>query len=404
MNRKILTLILIIIFAQLVYTKDSARDELSARIPSLINSIHKKVTATINSFDEHLVYPRFVSGTNKWHTQPIRSWTSGFFPGILWYTLELTNNKSFEDYARKWTEGLNLIQYYSGSHDVGFMIFNSFGNGYRILKNDDYKNVILQSAKTLATRFNKKVGCLRSWDHSKDKWQYPVIIDNMMNLELLFWAAENGGSKEFYDIAVKHAETTMQNHFRNDGTTYHVVNYDTLSGNIISRNTHQGFADHSCWSRGQAWAIYGFTIAYRFTKDSRFLITAQKAADYFLKNLPPDHIPYWDFNAPNIPNEPRDASAAAIASSALFELSKYGNDSKQKTDYYNKAVAILNSLSSHSYFLDDSSLGIIGHSVGNKPSNSEVDVTLIYGDYYYLEALLRYKKENFDNNILGKSE
>ncbi len=346
MFRKFFLIILIIGFNKAVFAMDSGDDKLTNRIPFLINSIQKKLTGTVEAFGDHLVYPRYVSESNQWITQPIRSWTSGFFPGILWYTAELTKEKSFESSAKKWTEGLNLIQYYPGSHDIGFMIFCSYGNGYRITKNEDYKKVILQTAKTLITRFDQNVGCIRSWDHNTEKWEYPVIIDNMMNLELLFWASQNGGDKKFFDIAYKHAEKTMINHFRPDGSTFHVVNYDTLNGKVISRNTHQGFADESCWARGQAWAIYGFTMAFRFTKDARFLSTAQKAANYFLKHLPEDFIPYWDFNAPNIPNEPRDASAAAVASSALFELSQYGSDDKLKSEYYKNAVAILNSLSS----------------------------------------------------------
>lgn len=404
MGKKVLMFLIIMVGAIVIRAREPEKNDLSTRVPTLIKSVQNKVTKTINSFGDHLVYPRFVSGTVQWHTQPIKSWTSGFFPGILWYTSELTNDKSFVKNAKKWTDGLNLVQYYPGSHDIGFMIYCSYGNGYRLTKNEEYKKVILQTAKTLITRFNSNAGCIRSWDHNKDKWQYPVIIDNMMNLELLFWASQNGGKNELYDIAFKHAETTMMNHFRPDGSTFHVVNYDTTNGNILSKNTHQGYKDESCWSRGQAWAIYGFTMAYRFTKDVRFLTTAQKAAQYYLKNLPTDLIPYWDFNAPNIPNEPRDASAAAIASSALFELSKYGDDSKLKYDYYNSAVEILNSLSSPSYFMDDSSLGIIGHAVGNKPSNSEVDVTIIYGDYYYLEALLRFRSDKFNNNSLGQSK
>ena len=357
----------------------------------LKKNITEKVIKTSKELGDSLLYPRSIMQGGKWKTVPIRDWTSGFFPGILWYMYEFTKDESFVTSAKKWTEGLKPLQHYSGSHDIGFMVYCSFGNGYRLTKNEDYKKVILQTAKTLTARYNEKTGCIKSWDNKK--WQYPVIIDNMMNLELLFWASENGGTKHMYDVAVKHAENTMKNHFRPDGSTYHVLDYDTLNGNVISKNTHQGYADNSCWARGQAWAIYGFTMAYRFTKDERFLNTAKKAADYFIAHLPQDKVPYWDFNAPAIPNEPRDASAAAVAASALFELYTYVHEKGLKKKYYDEGCSILSSLASPNYFSSKEDLeGLIKHSVGNKPSNVEVDASIIYGDYYFLEALLRYNK------------
>ena len=217
----------------------------------------------------------------------------------------------------------------------------------------------------------------------------------MMNLELLFWAAKNGGTQRMYDIAFSHAEKTMQNHFRPDGSTYHVLSYDTLDGSLLWKGTHQGYADTSCWSRGQAWALYGFTMSYRFTRDQRFLQTAMRAADYFIDHLPADKVPYWDFQAPNIPNELRDASAAAIAASGLFELSGYSPDDVIKKKYFSTAVSILQSLSRQPYFTENYTVaGIISYAVGNKPAGNDVDVSLIYGDYYYIEALMRYKKLN----------
>lgn len=353
--------------------------------------ISNKIIRTVNTLRDTLVYPRSTLPEGKWKTVSQRDWTSGFFPGILWYLYEMTNDVFYKKLAEKWTAGLTEIQNYSGSHDIGFIIFCSFGNGYRITKNEEYKKVILQGANTLMKRYNPKVGVIRSWDHSRNRWQYPVIIDNMMNLELLLWASRNGGSQQMYDIAFQHAEKTMLNHFRSDGSTYHVLSYDTTNGNVISKGTHQGYSDESCWSRGQAWAIYGFTMAFRYTKDSRFLETAQKAANYFINNLPPDKIPSWDFSVNNLSNEPHDASAAAIASSALFELSSFISDLALKEKYYFAAVSILKSLCTEQYLTNDtSSLGILNHSVGNKPDNSEVDVSLIYGDYYFIEALIRY--------------
>jgi unsaturated chondroitin disaccharide hydrolase len=350
-----------------------------------------KVAHSVREFGDSLVYPRSAAAGGTWKTVHIRDWTSGFFPGILWYMHEMTGGNQFLQWAQRWTEGLTPLQLYSGSHDVGFMVFCSFGNGYRLTKAEPYKTAILRSAGTLATRFNHRVGCIKSWDNRR--WGYPVIIDNMMNLELLFWASQNGGPRQLYDIAVKHAETTMRNHFRSDGSTYHVLSYDTTNGSVIWRGTHQGYADGSCWSRGQAWAIYGFTMSYRFTRDPRFLQTAQRAAEYYIDHLPADHVPYWDFNAPGIPGEPRDASAAAIAAAALLELSRFVDDAPTKEKYFHAAVATLEALSAQPYFSEDStSTGVLKHAVGSKPSGSEVDVSLIYGDYYYIEALLRYKQ------------
>jgi unsaturated chondroitin disaccharide hydrolase len=240
-------------------------------------------------------------------------------------------------------------------------------------------------------RYNPVVGCIKSWDNRR--WPYPVIIDNMMNLELLFWASQNGGTKEMYDVAVSHAIKTMQNHFRPDYSTYHVLGYDTTTGGVLSKGTNQGYADASCWARGQAWAIYGFTMTYRFTKDPRFLQTAQRAADYFITHLPSDFVPYWDFQAPAIPNEPRDVSAAAIASSAFLELSLYTTETNLKNKYRDTAEKMLSSMCSPSYLAEGTpSHAILNHSVGSKPSKSEVDVSLIYADYYFLEAMLRYTR------------
>jgi unsaturated chondroitin disaccharide hydrolase len=233
---------------------------------------------------------------------------------------------------------------------------------------------------------------IKSWDHGK--WQFPVIIDNMMNLELLFWATKISGDSSFYKIAVSHANTTLKNHFRPDNSSYHVLNYDTLTGDVIEKITAQGYANESAWARGQAWGMYGYTVAYRETKDKRYLDQAVKIADFFLKhpNLPKDKVPYWDFNAPNIPNEERDASAAAIMASGLLELSMHAN----RKDFKTSAEEILKSLSTPTYLAPTGSNHdfILMHSVGHKPAKSEIDVPIIYADYYYIEGLLRYRNMN----------
>ena len=350
----------------------------------------KQLRHTVEELREGFSLPRSTSPDGAWKTVSIYDWTSGFFPGCLWYAFENNHDPFFKKAAEQWTERLDTIQYYAGSHDIGFMILCSDGNGYRLTKNENYKKLLLQTAKTLTTRFNAKVGCIKSWDGAK--WQYPVIIDNMMNLELLFWASRNGGTKDMYDIAISHAEKTMQNHFRSDGSTYHVLSYDTTTGKVVAKNTAQGYADTSCWARGQAWSIYGFTMTYRCTNDQRFLQTAQRAADYFIEHLPADFVPYWDFQAPQIPDEPHDASAAAIAASGLFELSTFVADTELRTKYFKAAENILKSLCSFSYLAKGtSSHGILNHCVGHKPNNSEIDVSLIYADYYFLEALSRFK-------------
>jgi unsaturated chondroitin disaccharide hydrolase len=347
---------------------------------------------TVMEWKDSVQYPRCTGPDGKWITSPIQYWTSGFFPGCLWYAFEQSGDPSIRAAAMRWTAGLEPIQYFKNHHDVGFMIFSSYGNGYRLTKNSRYKDVILQTARSLMTRYNPVVGCIKSWDNRR--WPYPVIIDNMMNLELLFWASQNGGTKEMYDAAVSHAVRTMQNHFRPDYSSYHVIGYDATTGGVLSKGTNQGYADSSCWARGQAWAIYGFTMSYRFTKDPRFLQTAQRAADYFISHLPADDIPFWDFQAPGIPNEPRDVSAAAITSSALLELLQYTTEPTLKNRYREAAEKMLRSLCSSAYLAEGTtSHAILNHSVGSKPAKAEVDVSLIYADYYFLEAMLRYAQQ-----------
>lgn len=339
---------------------------------------------------EHQRLPRSVQeGEIRWVGSG--DWTSGFFPGILWSLYEATDDANWLDAARTCTAWLEKQQYNTGIHDVGFMMFCSYGNGYRLTQDQEYKKILLQSAKSLRSRFNPKVGCIRSWDFFADRWAYPVIIDNMMNLELLFWASEASGDATYRDIAISHADTTLKNHYRQDMSTWHVINYDPETGEVLNRQTQQGYSDRSSWARGQAWGLYGFTLCYRFTQDERYLAHARKIADFILNypGLPEDHIPYWDYNAPKIPDEPRDASAAAITCSALYELS--GFLGKDGVSYRRAAENILKSLSSDAYLAQPGSNHnfILKHSVGSRPENHEVDVPLIYADYYFLQALLR---------------
>jgi rhamnogalacturonyl hydrolase YesR len=320
-----------------------------------------------------------------------RDWTSGFFPGVLWFLYEYTGKQSWKENAQAYTAFIEKEKQNAGTHDMGFKVYCSFGTGYRLTNDPKYKAVILESARTLASRFNPTVGCLRSWDHSKDKWDFPVIIDNMMNLELLFAATQLSGDSAYYRIAVSHANTTMKNHFRPDYSSYHVVAYDSLTGKVEKRQTHQGYSHESAWSRGQAWALYGYTMCYRFTRDKKYLQQAEHIAQYILNHprLPKDKVPYYDFDAPGIPNEPRDASAAACMASGLYELAQY---SGKKAIYTAAANTMVESLTAaYRSPIGESKGFLLLHSTGSKPGNSEVDVPLSYADYYYLEALLRSK-------------
>lgn len=319
-------------------------------------------------------------------------WTSGFFPAELWYFYQYTKDKRWLQLARKYTEDIKPEQFNKGTHDLGFMIYCPFGNGYRLTGDPAYRAVIIQAAKSLSTRFNATAGVIKSWDHNGDKWKYPVIIDNMMNLELLFEATRLTGDSSFYKIAVTHANTTLKNHFRPDFSSYHVIDYDTLTGKVLQKVTAQGYANESAWARGQAWALYGYTMCYRETKNRVYLTQADGIADFILNNkiTPVDGIPYWDYNDPKIPETSRDASAASITASALYELAKYSAHAKK---YKAAADKILNSLTTKYTGKIGSNYGfILTHSTGHRPAKSEIDVPINYADYYYLEALLRSKK------------
>lgn len=324
-----------------------------------------------------------------------RDWTSGFFPAQLWFYYEYTKDKKWLDLAKKYTEDVKVEQFNKGTHDLGFMIYCPFGNGYKLTKDPAYKDVIVQAAKSLSTRFNAKAGVIKSWDHNTDKWKFPVIIDNMMNLELLFEATKFTGDSSFYKIAISHADKTIKNHYRPDFSSYHVIDYDTVSGNVRNKLTAQGYANESSWARGQAWGLYGYTLCYRYTKNKTYLAQADAIANYILssKITPADAIPYWDYNDPQIPNVSRDASAAAITASSLYELAKFSKESKK---YKAAADKILASLSTKYTSAPGANYGfLLEHSTGHRPAKSEIDVPINYADYYYIEALLRSKNQGY---------
>ncbi len=366
----------------------------SAVFDEAIEIAKVKLANTFKTQNDLTQFPRNTDEKGKWTTRESRNWTSGFFPGCLWYMYELTGDEAWMQKARVWTDAMEAEKSNTQTHDIGFMMFCSFGNGYRLTGDGKYKEVILESAKSLSTRYNPAVGCTLSWSSkwAQSRWKFAVIVDNMMNLEILLWAARNGGDKKLYEISASHAAKTMQNHIRADHSTWHVVDYDPNTGKVIKKQTLQGYSDDSCWARGQAWGTYGFTMAYRETGDERFLKTAQRLADYFIEHLPEDNVPYWDFQAPG-PNEPRDTSAGAIAASAMLELSGLVKDSQARQKYFEAAEKILKSLSSPAYLdRENKTDGVLLHGTGAKPLGREIDVSLIYGDYYFLEALVRYKK------------
>ncbi|MGI4872164.1 MAG: glycoside hydrolase family 88 protein [Janthinobacterium lividum] len=336
-----------------------------------------------------LVSPRTVDAAGHLVAVPTRDWTSGFFPGYLWLLYQATGQARWRTAAEQATARLAGEETNGSSHDVGFKLYCSYGTGYRVAPNPAYREVLLTAARTLSTRFNPTVGAIRSWDHHQEQWQFPVIIDNMLNLELLFAATRLSGDSSFYKIAVAHANTTLKNHFRPDYSSYHVVGYDPKTGQVEKKTTHQGYADNSAWARGQAWALYGFTMCYRETHDPRYLAQAEHVADFILHhpNLPKDLVPYWDFNDPAIPHAPRDASAGAVMASGLLELSTY---STQGTTYRRHASQLLDNLAKSYTAAPGTACGfLLLHSTGHKPANSEIDVPLSYADYYFMEALLR---------------
>ncbi len=369
--------------------------------------IHRTLDGLRGNSDtiDYTMMPRNMEGdATCWHCRKAdkEEWCGGFWPGILWYNYEATGDTTIRKEAEKFTASLEFLSKIPAfDHDLGFLMFCSYGNGYRLTRDPHYRQVIIDTADSLATLYNPNVGTILSWPRNvKMLGGHNTIMDNMINLEMLFWAAKNGGGSNLYDIAVKHAETTMKHHFRPDFTCYHVAVYDSVSGDFIKGMTHQGYADNSLWARGQSWAIYGYTMVYRETRDPRFLDFAQKVTDVYLDRLPEDYVPYWDFDDPRIPDAPRDASAAAVVASALLELQGYVQPEQSKK-YLAAAEKMLASLGSDAYRSGDRRPAFLDHSVGHHPAGSEIDAAIIYADYYYIEALLRKKKLEEKHDVLA---
>lgn len=368
------------------------------KLDSLINNAIKisliHLANSVKEVGDTSLYPTYGTKDLKWQLKTSGDWTAGFYPGCFWYAYKLSGDQRFENWAKQWTASLAEEKNDTTTHDLGFKFMCSFGNGIKFdktLANKGYKKIILQAANTLAKRYNPKIKCLSSnWDMKPVKNSFPVIIDIMMNLELLFWASENGGSTKLADYAKHHAEITARDFIRSDGGTFHIVRYDKNSGKVINKGTLQGSGDETTWARGQAWGIYGFTVAYRYTKEKQFLHDAIKLADYFIAHLPSDNIAPWDFQSKI---KFRDVSASCIVASALFELIKYIKNDSLKNLYKSKAEAMLTSLCKTPYFTGSENTNcLLDHSVQFLPINSNVDVPSIFADYYFLEAIYRYQQ------------
>lgn len=385
-------------FTLLYYTPDETDDAFTHAAATLTYACkraaaERKVEANAA---KRRVSPRTTDADGKMKLVHPNDWVSGFFPGELWMMYQFTNDPYWREQAVSFTWPIEDAALNRGTHDLGFMIGDSFGKAWQLTGEKSYFDVVHRAARTLSTRFNPTVGLIRSWDHNPNRWKFPVIIDNMMNLEMMFRMANATGNKKFRDIAVSHADVTMKNHFRPDCSSFHVVDYDPADGSVRMKVTAQGYADDSFWSRGQSWGLYGYTMCYRFTNDKRYLDQATRIADWFLAlpNMPSDGIPFWDMKAPGTdvadnPAVPRDASTATIFSSGLYELALYV-DAPRAARYRAAADKMLGSLAASYRFAPTEGDGfILRHSTGHHPAGSEIDVPLAYADYYYLEAMLR---------------
>ena len=389
-------ILLISILGLLTLASCTKQEPMEALIDRVFTVAEQQYTAMDTRLTEKTL-PRTLSADGEFVPSNIYWWCSGFYPGSLWYIYEYTGNEAVKTLAEKNTLKLDSIQYVTRDHDVGFQLNCSYGNAFRLTGNEAYKQVLYQGAKSLSTRFNPAAGVIRSWDFVRKgcDWKFPVIIDNMMNLELLLSMSKAYADDSLQNIACTHANTTIQHHFRDDYSTYHLVDYDPETGAVRGKQTVQGFSDDSSWSRGQAWGLYGYTCMYRLTGDARYLEQARGIAGFLInhRNMPADGIPYWDFDAPALASTPRDASAAAIMASALVELSGFVPAAEGER-YMAFAEKQIRTLASPEYTAPAGENGgfILRHSTGAYPFSSEVDVPLTYADYYYLEALTRIKR------------
>lgn len=375
--------------------KQESMEELTARVferaAAQMELMDKNLDSAVVSNPGVAIYPRSINKEGALWTSNYKWWCSGFYPGSMWYVYEYTGDEKIKELALEYQAGLEPLRFRKDDHDIGFQLMCSYGNCLRLTEDQTCVPVLIDGANSLASRFDPEVGCTRSW--SFGKWSFPVIVDNMMNMELLLKAAELGGSDSLKNVALAHARTTMKNHFREDKSCFHLVDYNPETGEVVGKQTVQGLADDSAWARGQAWGLYGFTMVYRFCKEQDILDHAIAIAEYLLPRLPEDGVPFWDYDSAEIPNDVRDASAAAIMASGLIELSQYV-DAEKAERYLATAEKMLRTLASEEYLCaEGEDYGfLLKHSTGNKNTDSEVDVPLTYADYYFLEALIRWSR------------
>ena len=375
--------------------KEESMEELTARVferaAAQMELMDKNLDSAAVSNPGVAIYPRSINKEGALWTSNYKWWCSGFYPGSMWYVYEYTGDEKIKELALEYQAGLEPLRFRKDDHDIGFQLMCSYGNCLRLTEDQTCVPVLIDGANSLASRFDPEVGCTRSW--SFGKWSFPVIVDNMMNMELLLKAAELGGSDSLKNVALAHARTTMKNHFRDDKSCFHLVDYNPETGEVIGKQTVQGLADDSAWARGQAWGLYGFTMVYRFCKEQDILDHAIAIAEYLLPRLPEDGVPFWDYDSAEIPNDVRDASAAAIMASGLIELSQYV-DAEKAERYLATVEKMLRTLASEEYLCaEGEDYGfLLKHSTGNKNTDSEVDVPLTYADYYFLEALIRWSR------------
>ena len=388
----------VILFAALTLvlscTRQESIEDLTARVFNRAEVQFKTLDAALDSAvafkPGETIYPRSINKDGSLWTSNYKWWCSGFYPGSLWYLYEYTGDQTYKELALKYQAGLEPLRFRTDDHDIGFQLMCSYGNCLRLTADSTCVAVLIDGAHSLASRFDPEVGCTRSWNFGE--WSFPVIIDNMMNMELLLKAAELSGDESLKEVALSHARTTMKNHFREDNSCYHLVDYNPETGEVAGKQTVQGLADHSAWARGQAWAVYGYPMIYRFTKEQDILDHAIAIAEYILPRIPEDGIPFWDYDSPDIPNDVRDASAAAITACGLIELSQWV-DAEKSGRYLAAAEKMLRTLAGDEYLTPEGEdYGfLLKHSTGNKNRDQEVDVPLTYADYYFLEALLRWR-------------
>jgi unsaturated chondroitin disaccharide hydrolase len=327
----------------------------------------------------------YLATSTVWSTCDANGWACGYLPGQLWLGYQLTDDSWYKTKAIHRERTIAHLKTTSGATDIGQRYYYSLARAYDMTGRASYRNKVLAAAKAQAARFSPVVGAVRSRNTTDT---YQVIMDDLMNIQVLYWAARHGGSPAWAQVAHTHALTVARDFIRDDGSTYHMVCYDATSGAVVQRTTSQGYSADSTWARGQAWAIYGLSEAYRDTQDPTLLAAARRVSDYYVSHLPSDTVPYWDFQAPDIPDAPRDSSAAAVAASGLIQLSTLETDTARAQAYRSAAQDTLAALTSASYASTGTAM-ILDHGVLNYWTSSTRDCSLSFGDYFYFEALMR---------------